>query len=584
VERVTFDEARITMGRRRWSRLAGLGAGVAMMAGAGAAAASSGLDSPESGVEQVGRGSAWLARADDPLAVYYNPAAMAFQATSVHLGAQLMMANKCYTRTTIDPATGKQITVPIDSGIPSPLLPGQKYTPTDPTDKTVLPSGTVCANSPPFPNPQIAAVFRLSDRVAIGLALVAPHAAGKATWPESLTYTNSFGIQTTQPSPQRYMLVSSNALIVFPTVSVAYAPLDNLSFGAGFIWGIGTADFVNFSETTSPKPLATDVGDHSHVDARAEFKAKDLFIPGFVLSTLWSPTPNLDVSAWFKWQDALKGSGDLTIESAYWKPNGARNDTYCADLTPPQAKGCNVTGPKVGVGELKFQIPMEAKVGLRYHMLRADQSNKPAWASVPGRRVRDPLSEDLFDIEVDFTYANNQSLQDLQLTFQPGVVIKDGSASGVGQVPKNGNIPHNWKDVFGVRLGGDFVVIPNRLTLRTGGFFEVAGQDAAYLSLDFDNAWKSGVSGGAKVRVGAVDIAIGYQHTFYGTLDNGGKGAIYALSGDASGASGANPQCNTAANKAAGYGQGCFRSWQPINGGSLTASLNELGLSGTMRF
>jgi long-chain fatty acid transport protein len=578
---VNFDEARITMRRRRWSRLAGLGAGATLVAWAGAAAASSGLDSPESGVEQVGRGSAWLARADDPLAVYYNPAAMAFQATSVHVGAQLMLANRCYTRTTVGP-NGKQVAVPSDTGTQVPLLPGQKYVPTDPTDMTVPPSDTVCANTPPFPNPQMGAVFRVSDRVAIGIALVAPHSAGKSTWPESLTYTNSFGIQTTQPSPQRYMLVSSNALIVFPTVSVAYAPLENLSFGAGFIWGIGTADFVTFSETTSPKPMTGDLGDHARGDARAEFSAKDLFIPGVVLSALWSPTPNLDISAWYKWQDALKGSGDLTIESAYWKTSGARDDTYCADLIPPQAKGCNITGPKVGVGQLKFQVPMEAKVGLRYHMLRQDQSNKPGWASVPGRRVRDPLSEDVFDLEVDFTYANNSAMQDLQLTFQPGVVIKDGSPGGVGQVPKNGNIPHNWKDVFGVRLGSDVVVVPNRLTLRAGGFFETAGQDAAHLSLDFDNAWKAGVSGGAKVRIGSVDIAIAYQHTFYGVLDNGGQGAIYALSGDASGASGATPVCAKYATT--GYGPGCFRSWQPVNGGSLTSSLNELGLSGTMRF
>lgn len=569
------------MARRRWAGLAGLSAGVTLVAWAGAAAASSGLDSPESGVEQVGRGSAWLARADDPLAVYYNPAAMAFQATSLHIGSQLMLSNKCYTRSTLD-GKGNQVAVPADVGTQPPLLPGQKYMPTDPTDKTVAPSGTVCADTPAFPNPQIAAVFRISNSVAIGLALVAPHGAGKSTWPESLPYTNSFGAKTTQPSPQRYMLVSSNALIIFPTVSVAYAPLENLSFGAGFIWGIGTADFVNFSETTSPKPMSGDVGDHARGDARAEFKAKDLFIPGFVLSTLWSATPNLDVSAWYKWQDALKGSGDLTIESGYWKTSGARNDTYCQDLMPSQSKGCNIT-TAVGAGQLKFQIPMEAKVGLRYHMLRKDPSDKPAWASVPGRRVRDPLSEDIFDVELDFTWANNSALQDLELTFQPGIVIKDGSKGGVGQVPKNGNIPHNWKDVRGVRLGGDVVVIPNRLTLRTGGFFEFAGQDAAYLSLDFDNAWKSGISGGAKVRLGPVDIAIGYQHTFYGTLDNGGKGALYALSGDASGFTGATPPCGT--NMASPtIGKGCFRSWQPINGGKLTASLNEIGLSGTARF
>ena len=55
------------MRRLGWSRLASVCAGASFMATASVAAASSGLDSPESGVEQVGRGSAWLARATDPL-------------------------------------------------------------------------------------------------------------------------------------------------------------------------------------------------------------------------------------------------------------------------------------------------------------------------------------------------------------------------------------------------------------------------------------------------------------------------------------------------------------------------------------
>ena len=61
-------------------------AALCTLAGIGSALRS-GFDSPDNGVEQVGRGSAWVARADDPLAAFYNPAAIAFQATSVHLGA-----------------------------------------------------------------------------------------------------------------------------------------------------------------------------------------------------------------------------------------------------------------------------------------------------------------------------------------------------------------------------------------------------------------------------------------------------------------------------------------------------------------
>ena len=62
------------------------------------ARASSGLDSPENGVVQVGRGGAWLARSDDPLAAYYNPAAMSFQASGVHVGLHLMFQSQCYER------------------------------------------------------------------------------------------------------------------------------------------------------------------------------------------------------------------------------------------------------------------------------------------------------------------------------------------------------------------------------------------------------------------------------------------------------------------------------------------------------
>src|SRR5262249_46402772 len=144
-------------------------------------------------------------------------------------------------------------------------------TPTMQPDGSIPPSATVCSATTPFPNPQLAAVFRVSDRLAVGLAIVAPHASGSNSWPESIPYTSAFG-PLTQPSPQRYLLVGSNALILFPTVSVAYAPLPNLSFGAGFTWGIGTVDFTTFSET-----LSSMNGDRSINDARAELKAKDLF-------------------------------------------------------------------------------------------------------------------------------------------------------------------------------------------------------------------------------------------------------------------------------------------------------------------
>jgi long-chain fatty acid transport protein len=517
----------------------------------------------------MARGSAWVARADDPLAAYFNPAAMAFQPTGVHLGAQLLMRRSCFTRLGSD-----GMPVAPNALQNAPLLAGQAQ----PMDGSIVPQDQVCAPATPFPNPQVAAVFRVANRIAVGLAVVAPHSSGASNWGESLPYTDSFGNQITTPSPQRYLLVSSNALIVFPTLSVAYAPLDNLSFGAGFVWGIGSVDFVTFAETLPTAPGAGMLPtDHSGGDVRAELKAKDLFIPGVVLSALWMPTSNLDVAAWFKWQDALKASTDLSLTGQYWKPTGALNSPLFTNNYP-------------GAGTISFQIPMEAKLGLRFHLPRKDAVARPGWASAPGRKVRDPMSEDLFDLELDFTWANNSAASALGLQFHSNPPVMGETVTTncigppgacVGGVPVNGTIPQNWKDVVGFRLGGDFVVIPNRLSLRTGAFYEIKGQDASYLSLNFDLAQRIGVAGGGTVRLGPLDLSVGYQHTFWGTLDNGGKGGqIYALAGGmGSGACGsAVPTGPTPPPP------GCFRSYQPVNGGTLTQYMNEVGLSATARF
>jgi long-chain fatty acid transport protein len=537
------------------------GAAVAILTVLGAASearASSGLDSPDNGVVQVGRGSAWIARADDPLAVYYNPAAMSYQASGVHLGAHLMFQKQCFERK----GPGGTLVSP-GGGVPAP---GTAGIPAD-----------VCTEMHPFPNPQLAGVWRVTDKLALGLGVLGPHAAGKKVWPESTTsYTNSIGASVSgSPSPNRYVLVSADSLLMFPTLSASYAITDNLSIGAGFIWGIATVEFVNFAEVLSstplPKTAAGTVSDDftGHFDAKARLRTKDLFVPGFVASAMWSPHERIDIAGWFKWQDAIRAKTDLYVESHYWKANGAE-DTSDKGHT----SAANQTDVKEA-GTIKFQIPMEARLGFRYHHPRASVEDAPSFTKREGRKVRDPLSQDVFDVELDFTWANNSSVQDIELRFRGpeasggigGAQIPINGVCATCFVPPNGDIAHKWKDVFGARLGGDVVILPNRLALRAGGWVESRLQDDAYLNLDFPGGMKGGVAGGATVRIGPVDISAAYQHTFYATMDNGGNGELKALSGDSSAA--LNPQ---------------YRSQQIVNGGKLSTVLNEVALGGTIRF
>lgn len=512
---------------------------------AGGASASTGIDSPESGVLQVGRGGAWLARADDPLAAYFNPAGLVRQSSGVHAGLHLMFLDRCFTRLGPDG-------LPVSPGgiVPGPGAEGG-------------PPGEVCAESSPFPNPQLGANFRLNDKLALGFSFFGPHGVGKSEWPESIAYTNKFGVETTQPAPQRYMLIKSDSTILLPTLSASYAVNDELSVGAGFIWGMALIEFLNFTEGLSPMPAPGDQASddfYAHLDVQANLKAKDFFIPGVVLGGLWSPSPMLDVAAWFKWQDAVKSKADLEATSLYWNQGGLINDDPClmsdANTMNDLGEGCNLTN-EPGAGDLEFRIPLEAKLGLRFHMPRKEVVKRPEWASKPG--VRDSLSEDLFDLEMDFTYAQNSVVDNLQLRFRPGIVIRGTP----GYAPENSDVAHQWKDVFGVRLGGDYVAIPNMLAVRAGAFYESKGQDDRYLNIDFHLGSRVGLSAGATLRVWRVDISAAYQHTFFETLDNKGKGDLKAISGD------------KLTN---------FRSVQSVNGGSLRSSLNEVGLAGTLRF
>ncbi|MBK8251843.1 MAG: hypothetical protein IPK82_04145 [Polyangiaceae bacterium] len=551
------------------------------------ALASNGLESPENGAYQVGRGGAWLARADDPLAVYFNPAGLVRQPTSVHLGAHLIFADRCYTRTgqdaDEDSDTYGQYGFPVSPGNDVDNFPGPGA---DPEGDAKGPPGRVCENGHVSPNPQLAANFRVLDQLAIGIGVLGPHGVGNHEWPEQLPFVNRFGVEGTQPSPQRYMLVKSSSIILFPTLSVAWAPLDNLAIGAGFTWGIANASFENFSESLSVQVSGNNCGPNNDRpcvfnddfargglgDVRAKLSATDLFVPGFVIGALYSPHKYIDVAGWFRWSDAVDTEASVTTTAQYWDGQGKLNEEAdrCSDPSNPL---CTVTlGDKEGdpgykAGHIKLPIPMEAKLGVRFHYPRSTVGEKPVWAQGT-KKVRDAMSEDLFDVEADFTYANNSAVKNLEVRFKKGIII-NGTQGGT--LPENADIPHEWKDVFGVRLGGEVVILPSLLSARAGFFYESKGQDDAYLNIDFHNGEKTGLSAGATVRVWRLDISAAYQHTFIGTLDNGGQGALYGLSGD--GATIEDP----------GPG-GASRTFQVINGGKLESEMNEVALGITGRF
>ena len=519
------------------------------------ALASDVLEFPDNGSEQIARGGAWVARASDPLAAFYNPAGLAGQKSAITIQANVAFQHTCFTRLKAAGDTTQEPAADANGNFPR-----------------------VCNDIKPFPNPQIAATYRVSDRVGLGFAVLGPSGVGGGTWPDF--------VNGDQPSPNRYLLMSGNLLEIYPTIGIGAEVVDRLRLGASLQWGIFKAKF-----TQSSPALNLDNQNPADNDVATTLIASDYFVPGFTLGAIWSPTDNLDVAGWYKWSDSIRASGDAYTEAGYFSKRNANGDSSGIIDGDTSLKDCNLGDGSSTCGSgknatLKIAQPMEAKIGFRWHQPRA---------GVDQAHVRDPMSTDVFDTEIDLTWANNSAIDYLQVRF-PGDQNGDGviPVNGIsgGTIPPNADVPRYYKDVYGVRLGGDVNVLPDQLTLRGGGFFESRGQDPHYQNIDFITGEKIGLAIGAtyRVRIGteedvskrnALDFHVGYMHMFAATQKNDDP---YGYGIDATAGTSCNPSTNGQPGTTCTDGRPKYRTNWPVNLGTITNALNVINVGATYRF
>jgi long-subunit fatty acid transport protein len=124
-------------------------------------------------------------------------------------------------------------------------------------------------------------------------------------------------------------------------------------------------------------------------------------------------------------------------------------------------------------------------------------------------------------------------------------------------------------------------VLPDRLALRAGVFFETRAADPTYQNTDFDGAARGGVALGGTYRFAigahALDVMIAYGHVFFASLANDDPNAagLVGLAGTA-----CNPT-STAAGSICPNGNLKYRTNWPVNLGTITSSIDvfNLGLS-----
>jgi long-subunit fatty acid transport protein len=546
-------------------------AGTALTSVAPCALASGPLEYPDNGTAAFSRGGAWLATGTDPIAAHYNPAAMATQGSGFSLDLLFAYQSVCYQRRN----PGNQPTGPIQE---TNATTGQ-----GPQYLTACNAGT----TQPRILPSLGIVWRASDRLALGFAVVPPATYGNSggEWPALADARSSTGQTVRQPAPYRYLTVGNRSTIIHPTFSFGYELFKGFRVGAGFIWSLGVIDVETFSIRTV---TSSDKGDTARLDTRSRLRTEDLFVPGAVASIHWSLTDKIDVSVWGRWIDAIDASqGRLDLYSQYWNADRNAPQAPCPSPDPFECEGFIVHDvfEKDIFRQFRFRAtPPEVRAGVRFHLPRDGAALK---VQAGERATRDPLRDDLFDVELNGSYTFNSASETIVVRF---VGNPDGTASvpvnPVGNLPPRADRPTGYEDTFGARLGGQYNLVRSKFGIRAGTWYEQAPADPKWLHVAPVPAERGGFGGGLVYRHGSLDISAGYQRHWSSGVDNKGNGDLRANSGvwgDAAEADrfkvGRDPaECTHCSD----YQQ--FRSFHAINGGRVTQSANVFAVGATYRF
>lgn len=475
-----------------------------------------GFEYPGAGASDLGRGGAWFAKADTSLALRYNPAALARMPSRMMIDANatINFYDVCFDRygtyDTHEDGTDFNGDPSLETRFPS--ADGGTY---NPAGNRGVANPMVCDQRGGSPVPQLTFAFKPKshERLAIGFGILAPHGRSGLRFSES---SDTIGYVSTGnadypygASPTRYMTAAISNLQLFPTIGLAYQIHEAVRVGVAFGWGM---TIVGFESATQ----AIGGNEYYGMDVMSTLKVKDLFVPRVNVSVDTTPVKGLNVMAGFQYTANVDGTGTLELQPGYFLSEAQR------DLSMVQ--GITLDNARLRAGQASW-----LNFGVNYGLDRGQ--------GVVGE-IADGLGTQWFDIELNFTYEFNNRVDEYIVTPHtmpmgtedtPKVTVPGGIQS---DVPDDIRIQKQWQNQYVLRFGGDVNVLPGRLALRTGAWYESNGIGAGYANVDFFIPRRIGVTGGVTARFGRFDLSVAYAHVFFDEVDNPvGQAALRANSG-----------------------------------------------------
>ncbi|HJL15865.1 MAG TPA: hypothetical protein RMH99_09425 [Sandaracinaceae bacterium LLY-WYZ-13_1] len=447
------------------------------------------------GTRALGRGGAFMARADDPMALGYNPAALAFlPGYQLSLGSHLTFYDACVERDGTYDDSGVSSSWTFESQFGQPDAG-------DPDNWVNQPFPRVCRDGYPGPSPQLVFSGHPLPWLGFAVGILSPAGVGNGTWGNDDGTIDVDG--RSLPSPTRYGLVQQDLLLFHPSIGVGISPVEWFSFGLTFQWGIAIVDFVNHTSAgNGPEDPANDV--------RTDLNVTDPFVPAVIASMHFVPIDQLDVVVMARFSDSIDSSGTLNLTTGTFGTN------MPGSLRPTTT---TIEGTNLRAGQ-----PWQFGLSIRYADRIVDRYRDPEEAGRVTGRVEDRMQNEVWDLELDVVYQLNSQVKDFVVTQPEGAAADICEASGNPDspcfsefgagLPQTLALPHGWNDQVSIRLGADWNVVPGTVALRLGTHFETSGINQRFQIQDFIPGMRLGLHVGATFRIERFDVSVAYAHIF----------------------------------------------------------------------
>lgn len=468
-------------------------AAFAALTASGKQAWGSGLEVPEAGAIGLGRGGAIVARPTDPSAMMYNPAGLvALPGFQMTLGANLGSFSQCFSRYG-NYSSRDEVAVNLDGT----RFQGSNYA------NGSTPYPTVCNNPGLALAPNLLMTYRILPQLAVGVGVFTPHTVGReGTYDEVAMTANGLA-----PSPARNLLYQKSLILLYPTITVAAAPLPWLRLGFGFQYGYGTFDY---STNLSPVDAASQSPD---LDVKLRLRANGTFIAGNAGIQVLIPH-GLTLGIKGQWLQPFDFTGPGAAQSI--------DALYAADQTDA---GRMMRTSTWNIDHLRAQSPWHIRAGARFAMPRPGHQGayESAMAMANTRanannraQTYDPMRDDAWDIEVDFNYEATSTL-DRTGVEGSGTIMAAGLSA---RAPANIMLRSYFKNTYGLRIGGDYNVIPNVLALRAGFSAETGAAIERYSQLHLPTYDSLSAHFGAALRLRWFTANLSFGHLFFAPIED----------------------------------------------------------------